>query len=66
MCIITIKEGNEVLLLKHRKNQTFDELCDLGWQSYKDLTKPSRGRRASTGPIDVKGQYFVKIFGLAF
>ena len=32
----------------------------LGWQSYKDLAKPSRGRGASAGPIDVKGQYFSK------
>ena len=54
------KEGNEVLLLKYRKNQISDELCDLGWQSYKDLAKPSRGRGASAGPIDVKGQYFGK------
>lgn len=53
-------EGNEVLLLKYRKNQISDELCDLGWKSYKDLAKPSRGRGASAGPIDVKGQYFGK------
>ena len=53
-------EGNEVLLLKYRKNQISDELCDLGWKSYKDLAKPSRGRGASAGPIDVKGQYFSK------
>lgn len=52
--------GNEVLLLKYRKNQISDELCDLGWNSYKDLAKPSRGRGASAGPIDVKGQYFGK------
>ena len=53
-------EGNEVLLLKYRKNQISDELCDLGRKSYKDLAKPSRGRGASAGPIDVKGQYFSK------
>ena len=53
-------DGNEILLLKYRKNQISDELCDLGWQSYKDLAKPSRGRGASAGPIDVKGQYFSK------
>ena len=54
------QEGNEVLLLKYRKNQISDELCELGWKSYKDLAKPSRGRGASAGPIDVKGQYFSK------
>lgn len=53
-------DGNEILLLKYRKKQISDELCDLGWQSYKDLAKPSRGRGASAGPIDVKGQYFSK------
>jgi hypothetical protein len=52
--------GNEVLLLKYRKKQISDELCDLGWQSYKDLAKPSRGRGASAGPIDTEGQYFSK------
>ena len=46
--------------MKYRKNQISDELCDLGWKSYKDLAKPSRGRGASAGPIDVKGQYFSK------
>ena len=54
------EHGQEKLLLKYRKNQISDELCDLGWQSYKDLAKPSRGRGASAGPIDVKGQYFSK------
>ena len=53
-------EGNEVLLLKYRKNQISDELCDIGWKSYKDLAKPSRGRGASAGPIDTEGQYFGK------
>ena len=54
------EDGNEVLLLKYRKNQISDELCELGWKSYKDLAKPSRGRGASAGPIDVNGQYFGK------
>jgi hypothetical protein len=53
-------EGKEVLLLKYRKNQISDELCDIGWKSYKDLAKPSRGRGASAGPIDTEGQYFGK------
>ena len=53
-------EGNEKLLLKYRKNQISDELCDLGWDSYKTLAKPSRGRGASAGPIHQKGQYFGK------
>ena len=33
----------------------------VNWdKSYKDLAKPSRGRGASAGPIDVNGQYFGK------
>ena len=40
------------LLLKFRKNVISDDLIDIGWQSYKDLAKPSRGRGASAGPIN--------------
>lgn len=54
------EEGNEILLLKFRKNVISDELCDLGWKCYHTLAKPSRGRGASAGPIDTKGQYFSK------
>ena len=53
-------EGKERLLLKYRKNQISDDLCDIGWNSYKDLAKPSRGRGASAGPINQEGQYFGK------
>ena len=53
-------EGQEILLLKYRKNQISDELCELGWNSYKTLAKPSRGRGASAGPIHQEGQYFGK------
>jgi len=52
--------GQEKLLLKYRNNQISDELCDLGWNSYKTLAKPSRGRGASAGPIHQEGQYFGK------
>jgi hypothetical protein len=52
--------GQETLLLKYRKNQISDELCDLGWNSYRTLAKPSRGRGASAGPIHQEGQYFGK------
>jgi len=48
------------LLLKFRKNVISDDLVDIGWQSYKDLAKPSRGRGASAGPIDTEGQYWSK------
>ena len=48
------------LLLKFRKNVISDDLIDIGWQSYKDLAKPSRGRGASAGPIDTEGQYWSK------
>jgi len=54
------ESGQEKLLLKYRKNQISDELCDIGWKSYKDLAKPSRGRGASAGPIHQEGQYFGK------
>jgi hypothetical protein len=54
------ESGEEKLLLKYRKHQISDELCDIGWESYKDLAKPSRGRGASAGPIDKDGQYFSK------
>ena len=55
------EEGNEILLLKFRKNVISDELCDLGWKCYHTLAKPSRGRGASAGPIDTKGQYFLAL-----
>jgi hypothetical protein len=54
------EHGQEKLLLKYRKNHISDKLCELGWASYKDLAKPSRGRGASAGPIDTEGQYFSK------
>jgi hypothetical protein len=54
------EQGNLKLLLKYRKHQISDELCDLGWKSYHTLAKPSRGRGASAGPIDTEGQYFSK------
>ena len=54
------ENGEEKLLLKYRKNQISDELCDLGWESYKDLAKPSRGRGAAAGPINKESQYFSK------
>jgi len=54
------EKGQEKLLLKYRKNQISDELCDLGWNSYRTLAKPSRGRGASAGPIHPDGQYFGK------
>ena len=45
------------LLLKFRKNVISDDLIDIGWQSYKDLAKPSRGRGASAGPIRFEKVY---------
>tara|TARA_B110001469_G_scaffold126883_1_gene145790 strand:+ start:2726 stop:3736 length:1011 start_codon:yes stop_codon:yes gene_type:complete len=52
--------GVHKLLLKFRKNVIDDELIDIGWKSYKDLAKASRGRGASAGPINVSGQYWSK------
>ena len=48
------------LLLKFRKKVIPDDLIDIGWKSYKDLAKPSRGRGASAGPINTEGQYWSK------
>ena len=50
----------EKLLLKFRKNAIPEELCQLGWKSYKDLAKASRGRGASAGPIDETSVYWKK------
>ena len=54
------EDGNEVILLKFRKNCISNSLIRNGWSSYKDLAKPSRGRGASAGPIDTEGQYWSK------
>jgi len=53
-------EGNKHLLLKFRKNCIPDKLIQLGWNSYKDLAKASRGRGASAGLIDTNSQYWGK------
>jgi len=53
-------EGQEHLLLKFRKNKISDKLLKLGWDSYKDLAKASRGRGASAGPVDSETPYWKK------
>ena len=52
--------GNKKLLLKFRKNALTDNEIKLGWNAYKDLAKPSRGRGASAGPIDPNNTYWKK------
>jgi hypothetical protein len=52
--------NNEILLLKFRKNVISDKLIQIGWESYKDLAKASRGRGASAGPINPESQYWKK------
>lgn len=54
------EEGNLHLLLKFRKAKIKQELLDIGWASYKDLAKASRGRGASAGPIDASSDYWKK------
>lgn len=54
------ENGEEHLLLKFRKNCISNDLVKTGWDSYKDLAKPSRGRGASAGPIDTTSQYWSK------
>ena len=53
-------DGSEKLLLKFRKNSFTSPLIRTGWQSYKDLAKPSRGRGASAGPINTESVYWTK------
>ena len=54
------ENGKEQLLLKFRKGCISENLSRIGWMSYKDLAKPSRGRGASAGPIDTEGTYWKK------
>ena len=54
------EQGDEHLLLKFRKQKIHDKLIKIGWDSYKDLAKASRGRGASAGPIDAESDYWKK------
>jgi hypothetical protein len=56
------KDENDCLklLLKFRKKCIKNSLIKLGWDSYKDLAKASRGRGASAGPIDPNSTYWKK------
>ena len=54
------ENNNEILLLKFRKRVISDKLIQIGWESYKDLAKASRGRGASAGPINPESQYWKK------
>ena len=54
------ENGCEKLLLKFRKKCIKKSLIKLGWNSYKDLAKASRGRGASAGPIDPNSVYWKK------
>ena len=55
------ENGQEKLLLKFRKKCLTDNEIKLGWNSYKDLAKPSRGRGASAGPVDPENIYWKNI-----
>ena len=52
--------NEEKLLLKFRKRIISDKLVDIGWKSYKDLAKASRGRGASAGQINPDSDYWKK------
>jgi len=54
------ENNNELLLLKFRKKVISDKLIKIGWDSYKDLAKASRGRGASAGPVDPDSDYWKK------
>ena len=55
-----MENGERKLLLKFRTNCISSSLIRTGWKSYKDLAKPSRGRGASAGPINMESQYWKK------
>ena len=52
--------NQEKLLLKFRKNCIPNNLIRIGWNNYKDLAKPSRGRGASAGFINENSTYWKK------
>ena len=54
------ENNKEKLLLKFRKRVISDKLINIGWNSYKDLAKASRGRGASAGPINPESDYWKK------
>jgi hypothetical protein len=54
------EDNNKKILLKFRKKMIDDIYTKIGWDSYKKLAKPSRGRGASAGPINVSGVYWSK------
>ena len=54
------ENNNLKLLLKFRKNCIDDKLIKIGWDSYKNLAKASRGRGASAGQIDPESHYWKK------
>lgn len=54
------ENNNEKLLLKFRKRVISNKLTEIGWSSYKNLAKASRGRGASAGPINSEGHYWKK------
>jgi len=54
------ENNNLVLLLKFRKNCIDDKCIKIGWDSYKNLAKASRGRGASAGKIDPDSDYWKK------
>tara|TARA_B110001469_G_C9648293_1_gene329193 strand:+ start:1640 stop:2722 length:1083 start_codon:yes stop_codon:yes gene_type:complete len=58
--IYYIENNEKKLLLKFRKHVISSDLIEIGWESYKNLAKPSRGRGASAGPIDKIGTYWSK------
>jgi len=52
--------GENILLLKFRKKCFKNNQLRIGWKSFKDLAKPSRGRGASAGPINTDSIYWKK------
>ena len=54
------ENGDLQLLLKFRKKCIDDKLIKIGWDSYKNLAKASRGRGASAGKIDPESPYWKK------
>ena len=53
-------KGEKFLLCKFRKNVIDAELCQIGFDNFKNAAKPSRSRGAAAGFIDTEGVYWKK------
>ena len=52
--------GSKILLAKYRKNVIPKNKIEIGFKGFAKLTKPSRGRGPSAGPINANSKYWKK------